>query len=368
LNTASTVNLAVKTQDYASPLKFTLSNKNSPGTVFAELKTHHFTKTAPEPATGSTMQATNYAQGNVYFTNTSTVPVQIPSQSVLTTVDNVAFETTANVLILPQSQNPDPVPVPIKAVNQGVAGNVLAGTITLIPASSLSNIAQAQTPAVTPDSLKTTLTVRNPDATTGGDAHAVPAVTQQDLDNAKKDLEAQVLVSINAWPQQNAAAGLVGLPHVTNETLVNAPAIGTPEPDKTFSASISVTATMLVARLDDVRKVAVSQLNGAVQADKQFGPTFAVIGDWQTINVDLAQQKAGDDKTVTVPIKGKIGPNLNRTDLRNSIKGKSLSDAKTFLRQKNPRIQQVDIQTQPGIFWWVSPWADHITVLVRSST
>jgi hypothetical protein len=368
LSTASTVTLAVTTQNYSSSLKFTLSSKNQSGTVFAETKKRHFTKTAPEPATGSMMQATNYAQGNVYFTNTGTASVQIPSQTVLTTANTVDFETTANALILPQSQSPDPVPVPIKAVNQGVMGNVLAGTITLIPQNSLSNIAQMQTPVVTPDSLKATLTVTNPDATTGGDAHQVAAITQQDLDNAKKDLETQVLADINVWQQQNAATGLVGQPAVTNGTLVNSPAVGTAEPDKTFSASISVSATILVARPDDVRKVAVSQLNNAVQADKQFGSTFAAIDDWRTINIDLAQQKAGNGQTVTVPVKGKVGPNLNRTDLQNSIKGKPLSDAETLLRQKNQRIQKVGIQTQPGIFWWVSPWADHITVIIRSST
>jgi hypothetical protein len=368
LNTASTVQITVVTQDYASSLKLTLSNTSQPGTVRATLKPHNFTKTAPEPATGTTMQATNYAKGNVFFTNTGTVPLQVPSKTIVATTGNIDFMTTANALILPQGQSANAVPVPIQASIQGVSGNVLRGSITVIPSGSLASIAQAQTQPVSPDSLRGTLTVTNPDPTTGGEAHQVAAVTQQDLDNAKKDLDTQVQADINAWQQQNAVNGLVAQPIVTNEILVNPPAVDTPAPDKTFSASINVTATILVARLDDVQRAAVSQLNGAIQADKRFGSTFAIIGNWQTISIDLAQQKADDGKTVTVPAKGKVGPNLNTMDLQNSIKGKSRSDARTLLRQTDQRIQNVDIQTQPDIFWWVSPWADHIDVIIRSAT
>jgi hypothetical protein len=61
--------------------------------------------------------------------------------------------------------------------------------------------------------------------------------------------------------------------------------------------------------------------------------------------------------------------NLNTTDLRNSIKGKSLNEAEAILRQKNQRIKTVEIQTQLAIFnHWVSPWADHITAIIRSAT
>src|SRR5262249_13355234 len=70
LNIASTVQLTITTQDYTQSLTLTLSNQSLPGTVFAQSSTKTFTKTASEPATGSTMQATNYADGTVYFTNT----------------------------------------------------------------------------------------------------------------------------------------------------------------------------------------------------------------------------------------------------------------------------------------------------------
>lgn len=363
LTATSTVNLSVTTQDYAHSLTLTLSSdKNQTGTVPAAFKAQTFTKTGSEPATGSIMQATNNATGIVNFTNTGTTPVQIPSQTVVATRNGATFVTTANALILPQS--PTTVPVPIQASNQGVSGNVLAGTITIIPPDSLTRIAQTQSPPVTADSLKAALTVSNPEATTGGEAHQVAAVTQQDLAKAQSDLLQQVQPDINAWLQDLHKTGLVGQP-IVNGTLTNPPAVDTPEPNGTFSASINVTVTVLFAQLNVVQGVALSQLNHLVQTDK--GANFVIIGDPQTITIDLAQQTPGQGNTVTVPATGQIGLNFNTVDLRNSIKGKPISEAQNILSQKNQSIKNVDIQTLPGIFNSVSPWVDHINVIVRSA-
>jgi baseplate J-like protein len=366
LNITSTVQITVKTQDYTHNITFTLSDQKQSGTVPAKSVAHEFTQTVAEPATGTTMQSINQATGAVYFTNTGTASVQIPSQTVLTTKNNVKFVTTANALILPPNTNPTPVPVlvPIQAHDPGASGNVFAGSITVIPPESLANIAQAQSPPVTAESLKTTLTVSNPDPTTGGDAHQVAAVTQQDLDKAKNDLNKLVQADIDTWQQTMTKNGLVGQP-VRTDTPINAPATDTAEPNKTFSATIKVTATVLVAPLDAVQSVALSQLKNAVQSDKQWGPTFAIIGeDPQGVKIDLAHQSPSNGNTVTVPATGNAGPNLNTTDLQNSIKGKSPSEAQAILHKRSQDIQMVDIQTQPGIFnWEVSPWADHIHVI-----
>jgi hypothetical protein len=359
LNTSSTVKAIVTTQDYTHPVTLTLSNKNQSGSVLAKPMTRSFSTNSSEPATGSVMQATNQARGSVVFTNTGKVNVVIPSQIVVATTNNVDFVTTQNVLILPQSAQSTALPVTIVAKNQG--GNVPPGSITVIPAESLTTIAQAQNPPVTPASLQATLTVTNPDATTGGDAHPVTAITQQDLDNAKKDLDTKVQADINAWVQQMAKNGLVGQPVLTNDRLISPPGVDTPEPDKNFSASINVTASVLVASLNDAQAIAADQLNRVVQADKQFGLANAVVG---AIKLDLTKQSAGNSSTVTLPANGKVGPNLK--GVQNSIAGKSISDAEAILRQRGrQRVQSVDINTWPGIFNWVSPWADHITVDVE---
>jgi len=364
LNIASTVRLTVATDAYTQSLTLTLSDKHLSGSVPATSKTQTFTKTAPEPATGSTMQSTNNATGTVYFTNTGTTSIVIPSQITLTTANNIAFVTTANALILPQSANPMPLPVAIKASNQGLSGNVAAGRITVIPPDSLTSIAQAQSSPVTVASLQTTLSVSNPVPTIGGEAHLVPSVTQQDLDNAKNNLHSQVQPDIDAWLQQLRKTGLVGQVS-TNDTLINPPAVDAPEPDKTFSASINVTATVLVAQLSDVQKVALDQLKKLVQADQKF-PNSTIIGNFQTINVSLAQQNAGQGNSVIVPATGQVGPNLNLSDLQTNIAGKTPSKAREILQQKNQRIQDVNIQTSLVIFNTdtASPWANHITIIL----
>ena len=361
LNMASTVKLSVVTQNYSHPITLTLSEKNQPGIVHAKLIKNTFTQIGSGTATGTTMQVTNQATGIVNFTNTGTTSVQIETGTTITTASDIKFVTTATALIPPQgAPNTVPLPVPIQAANQGVAGNVLAGSITVIPPDSLASIAAAQTPPVTADSLKETLAVSNPEATTGGDAHEVPAVTQQDLANAKQDLHQQLVGPMNAWVQQNTKNALFGQ-LVTTDTLTNAPTVDTAEPNKSFSATITVNASILVAPLNDAQQIAVSQLNNAAHADQQLGPAFAIIGG---VSIDLAHQSAGGGNTVTVPASGKAGPNLEQTELKNSIKGKSRGEAKTILRG-NRRIKTVDIQTQPSIFPWVSPWADHINVIIQ---
>jgi Baseplate J-like protein len=367
LNIASTVSLMITTQSYTHAVTLTLSNKNLPNTVAASPITRTFTKTASEPATGSKMQATNYATGIVNFTNTGTKAVEIPSQTVIATTDNINFVTTENVLVLPQSTNTFSLPVAIQASNSGVAGNVSAGSITVIPQSSLATIAQAQTTPVTTTSLQTILTVTNPDATTGGEAKPIAAITQQDLDNATKDLHQQVLPDINTWMQQNAKNGLVGQA-VTTDTLLNPPPVNEAEPNKTFSANIKVIATILVVRLDVAQRAAVDLLNSAVHADKQFGPAFAIIGDAQTIKIDQAQPGSTNGNAVTVNATGQVGPNLDIKALQNSISGKSFSQAQAIVRQQSQHIQTVNIQTQLGIFNSVSPWADHITIIIQPSS
>lgn len=364
LTTTSTVQVAVATQDYPYTVKLVLSDKNASGTVDAKLKKNTFTKTAPEPATGTTIQPSGNATGKVSFENTGTASVRIPSHIIVATNNGVKFETTANALIPPQESRP----VPIQARNQGVSGNVPAKSITVIPAESLTSIVQeTQSPQVTEDSLKTTLTVSNPEATAQGDAHEVPAVTQTDLDNAKKDLDNQVQADIDAWVQQQGKNALVGQPVKTDDALTNPPTPDTPAPDSTFPASISVTVTALVAPVNDARDMIKDQLDKAVKADQKFGQAFTIV-DPQTIKIDLTQQKPGDGNTVTVPTIGKVGPNLDIDDLKNSIKGKPLSDAQAIVRQKNNDIKKVDIYTQPAIFTWVSPWVDHITVPIQSAS
>jgi serine/threonine protein kinase len=369
LNTASTVQITVVTQAYPSTVKLILSEKNESGTVHAKLETQAFTKTAPEPTTGTTVQPSGNSTGKVYFTNTGTKDVEIPAQTVVATPQNVQFMTTADVLIAPQTPNTVPLPVPIQAVNPGVSGNVQAGTITVIPQESLTKIAQApNSTGVTADDLKTTLTVTNLETTTKGEAHDVPAVVQADLDNAKKDLDNQVQTDIDGWLQQQGKKGLVGQPVRVNDALVNPPAPQTPAPDTTFPASISVTVTVLVAPVNDAQSIAQNQLNNTVQTDQKFGPAFAIIGDSQTIKIDLTQQKVSDGNNVTIPVTGKVGPKLNTTDLQNSIKGKSLSEAQAIVRQKSTAIKTVDIQTLPSIFTWVSPWADQINVIIEPAS
>ena len=368
LNISSTVYVAVTTQSYTHNVTLTLSNSNQPETVPATLVTHEFTKSAQEPVTGQKMQATNVAKGFVYFTNTGNTPIQVPSQTVIMTPDGIQFVTTVTVLIDPQSANTTPLKVTIQARNPGIAGNVPAGDITVLPQRSLDSIAQAQftNTTITADTLQTILSVTNPFDTTGGGANQVPAIAQQDLDNARQDLQQKAQNDINAWVLQTAKNGLAGQPVIT-ATLLNPPAIDQVEQNTTFLATLQIKATVLVAQLANLQNAAATQLRTAIHNDAQLGVNFVLVGDATSITIDQVLQHGSHNNTVVVNASGKIGPALDINIVQQTIAGKSFADAHRLLLHLNNKIQNVTIETQPGFYSSVSPWANHINIVLQTA-
>jgi hypothetical protein len=365
LNISSTVNISVATQNYKHQLTLTLSSQKQPNTVPARQITQTFTKTMLKPATGNTTQGTISATGLVHFTNLSNVQIQIPSKLILKTTNDIEFETTVNAIIQPQANKPIQIPVSVQAKLPGTAGNVAEDSITVIPPESLAIIARDQITPIAVDDLKQNLTITNPTATTGGDASQVAAIAQADLDTAKENLRQSAQEDINRWFRSYQQEGFVGQP-TTTDTLVNPPAVGTAEPDKTFSATLNMTATVLVADRADIQKGALRALNAAIQADQRFGPKFAILGDFQTLEIAQVQPSGDNANRINLEATGQAGPNLDIPALQKKISGKPLDQAQIILKQEEPKdIQKIDIQTQPNILGAVSPWANHINIIVQ---
>jgi Baseplate J-like protein len=182
------------------------------------------------PATGTVVNLTA-ASGKVRFSSQNTfVEVPVPTGTVVSTASGVEFETTEPVTV-PRAnfgtQTPGTATAAVVARQRGPKGNV--------PAGAIKRLSQA---------LKDLLvSVRNPQATTGGSRTEEKVVTQDDYDAALAGLTAQLEPLLAA-----ALADPATTPH--GLTLYPATAqLGPAEPDQQASALVDTHAESFVLKL-----------------------------------------------------------------------------------------------------------------------
>jgi hypothetical protein len=359
--------IGIATQDYSKQVILTAKTDEQAQGIKAQQFSKVFIKSGMGTATGSQLVGTNSAQGSVIFTYTGSNPngIVIPSGSIVTTSgDNaIQFITTTEVLVLPSNQNQVPPPVSIQAVKPGNDGNVDPGVITVIPNNVLNSIAQAQNPPIAVSDVN--LAVVNNTATTGGGAKPTPVVTDQDLSNTQNNLSQQLQSQIQAWQQHLLSTGAVGTPHMT-ATLINAPKVNDSEANGTFSATIKVTATVLLVRTIDLQKEAVKQLNDAIKNDKSYAGDTILTNSYPAVTITQLKQVPADANSITFTFNAtaKAGPRLITEEIQPIVKGKSIADAKAALITL-PGVKTVDITVSPSFIPWVPSWTGHIDVTIH---
>ncbi len=125
--------------------------------------------------TGTAAYESGRATGTVLFTNMLGQEITVPARTIVRTSAGafpVRFATTRDVTVSPFGQ----APAPIEALEEGPAGNVDAGLINQV--EGVSALA---------------LRVINPEPTRGGGLKEVRAVSQEDMDRARKELTARLL-------------------------------------------------------------------------------------------------------------------------------------------------------------------------------
>lgn len=367
-----TVTLVSRSYSHAASVK--VIPKGQPatdGSVFADVLTRDFTKGGMGNATGTAKVNNQSASGNVTFTNNGTAPVTIPTGTIVATpgANGQQFATTANAVVLQKdSTNPvgNSMEIPIQAVNAGPTGNVKAGSITLIPDDSLSQIAKySGNPAVA--DLK--LTVSNAAATTGGGAGNATVVTSKDLDTTTKTLQTELNSDIDAWVKQQhvTSQDIVGNPTIT-ASLVKPPAPGTVENSGTFPAQLSATVTLMIVRSAALQGATIQQLDGFLAKDKAFTGYIVAQDSQQPAQIQaLKQNGQGTNLTLNFTAVAQTIPNLTTEQVRTLVAGKRIPDATQVLKGiKN--VQDVSIKTSPSFVPWVTSWGHNINVLLEPGT
>jgi hypothetical protein len=370
---STSITLTVKTQDYTNNAITVKASVAQPGkptpALAAEPLTKEFTKTGTGNATGTQNVGTQAASGIVFFTNNDDkTDIVIPSGVTLTTAGNpkVEFVTVAEGLV----QHNSTLPISIQASKSGTAGNVDANTVVVIPPESLQKIAQAQSPQIAAGDLK--LTVKNPDKIAGGGAKPVKVVADADLTRTRDDLAKQLQADINAWTKQLSQNrdGFLGTPQLSS-TLVNPPAQNTIEEKGTFAATTKVKVTVLFVRNTDLQAAAANELDKALakEKDQNLKKLKILVGARTPIKLEQIKQNAGDATTLDLTFKatGQAGPDLPIAELRDSISGKTTTDAHTFLQNSlsSQGVSDVVVQNSPSVFPLIAPLTDHINLIIQ---
>jgi hypothetical protein len=288
---------------------------------------------------------------------------------------NVQFITTAEAVFRKNTTcASNPLPDPVQAVTAGENGNVPAGAITVIPTSSLEQIARSNN--TTSNQLK--LTVINSDDITGGGMSQVAAITTNDLTHAKQDLHQQLQSQINAWLKSLPQDGILGKT-ITTDTLINTPGTGAAiDSGNSFQATVKVSASVLFVSNSNLKANVLPQLDSTLHTDKNYADYALLTGTQQpalTIrNLKIQNSSATALKaTFTATAEAINAIYATHTDqIKNIVAGKTPTDATHLIEGQLPGVRNVKVTTTPSFIAsidpWITFWQSHISVNVVPDT
>jgi hypothetical protein len=216
------------------------------------------------PATGKRVEETA-AAGSVRFRNVDfTSSNFIPAGSIVSASGGIRFRTDRSVTVGAASLVglqivPKTASVPVTAVEPGPEGNLEPNSILTIPK----------------DESPVTLSVTNPEATTGGTREEFPTVTQEDVDAALAALDVALRADFAEQVSDPALAppGTTVFPEtaVLGETTPSVdPATLVGVEEASFDLSLSATGTVIAVDEAPVASIAETRLRDSVAAGSEL--------------------------------------------------------------------------------------------------
>jgi hypothetical protein len=351
LGPSADVTVTLQSRDYKLQLSLITSATSHQDVKLHTLPAHMLTfvasATGTGHATGSSTVGTVQAKGTVFFNNTGTSQIVVPTGTIVATKGNVQFQTQAEVLALPGNNNP---PTFVQAVTAGVSGNVAAGTITVIPPDSQTKILQAN-PGFSPP---LTLTVTNTDATTGGGAGSATSVTNNDVNNEHTALDPQLKAQVDQFLAKNVGPNDQLGKMTQTDTPLSTPSVGNVVVNGNFTESVTRHFTVLVVRAADLQTAVKAQLNAALSEQK----TGLALVPQQVVQLTQVKNKPSKDGTslaLSLLATGQVAPQVSEDTVRKLVTGKSVNDAKLTIKGSGgiPNVLNTDITISPSFFYWV---------------
>jgi hypothetical protein len=270
------------------------------------------------PSTGKRVDEAP-AAGNVRWTNCDpTRAYTIPQGTLVRTGAGVAFGMDETVFLPVAILNPPRITcqdrvVGVTAVKTGPAGNVAAGTVTVIPGQYNSVV----------------LSVRNLAPMSGGIRNEFPKVTQKDVTAALAALGKQLDAQLVAGAAAPAAlpAGSTVFP----ETAARGPTIPTIDPTTLVDQEVAqfdlgATATGTVVTVDQAPILALgrARLAAALPAGRDMVAGSALV----TVGAGTVD---GQRVHFSVTTSAQSAPRVDEAALRTLLKGRSPAEARTIL-------------------------------------
>jgi hypothetical protein len=311
-------------------------------TVPAERTTTTTTYNFPYGTTGQAEVADQRAQASLSLTNTAGATVTVPNGTLFRTADSgLAFELIQEVDIEPG----ETVRGTARAQEPGAAGNVPAGSITVVPAEFAASII-----------------VTNEEDAIGGSQTSARAVTQADVDGARLALRAALdLPEV----RQQIAVGAVGegaFDDLIQVDILNVsfqPEVGEASPYVFLFSQLSISGVI-------VDEEALIELARAVLARGPEGETLVVLED--TVEVRNLQLISADIEsgilTFDMTAAGRVAQGVDEASIEGAIMGKSEADAQTEVNRRVLGERSAEVSISPGFFPWVPRFGFRIDIEV----
>jgi hypothetical protein len=262
------------------------------------------------------------ARGTVTFTNYDFTPngaTSVPSGSIVATEGGVRFRTTDAIILPPATRFgttivPTTKSVDVSAVKPGTQGNVPPNAIRVVP--------QGQDP--------NSLSVNNPDPTTGGTHTETPLVNKAEVDKAMAALQVDLGKAFTAAVA--AGGGAAADTKLFPDTAVLGPSQPDPDPKTivgkaiaTFDLKLTANGTVIAVDPRPVVTIARTQLQAQVAKDHRLVADSVVI--------DVGDGTVGEDGEVTFQASARATQVaiVDANALRSLVKGKTAAEAQAVL-------------------------------------
>ncbi len=359
LGPSADVTVTLPSHDYKLQLSLTASATSRQdvklNTLPAHVLTFNASATGTGHATGSTTVGTVQARGTVFFNNTGSSNIVVPTGTSVATKDNVQFLTQAEVLALPGNNNP---PTFVQAVIAGVSGNVAANSISVIPPDSQAKILQANSGLTAP----LALSVTNTDPTTGG-AGSATSVSNDDVNREKAALDPQLQAQVQHFMTKNVGPNDQLGKMMQTETPVSTPAAGNVVVNGNFTETVTLHLTVLVVRAADLQAAAKAQLNTVLDKQKT-GLALVPQQVVQLTQIKNTPSKDGTSLALNLLATGQAAPQVSENTVRSLVTGKSIDDATHAIIGPGgiPHALNTQIAISPSFFGWVPFYSPRIAV------
>lgn len=178
---------------------------------------------------------------------------------------------------------------------------------------------------------------------TGGRVAKVFKVTEEDLDQAKKALEAKALrESESSLQSKNSSSTLILKETINQEVLDISPLPSVGQEVKNFVLQIKTKTRALGIEKTDLEKFAREEALSQIPSQKELSANTLDV-DCKSKNIDMEKGKA----TLVLSISADVYPHIDKESLKMKVTGELPEEAKKIILDSFPEISKVEITVMP---------------------